>query len=682
MEPRQEGWTESEAASELADVDIESDNKPPVLDITTLPVKQYYVVPISTNSGMQSDNDLRTAGPQCKTLKQEDTPDITDVHGKEPTFPCLHVKQTCPAAIAIDPCNENKNVLPTVHYKTLKQEDSPSIGTLADDESIFPYLEVKQSFPAPVTSNTSIQNDNDLPTVHCETIKEEESRRVNAAPGEESTFPYMELNQSYPDSIARDPGIQSGNNLPTVHCETIKEEDDHNIHLCVHDIQKMFDSTGPDKQLSVKGQPPFECAEGGKTFTHNQDLTLHLRKHYRKKSFECTLCERRFIRIDFLRKHRRIHKRRPYVCTFCEKRFSAKPSLMRHIRAFCRDKHDNNLATQFHRRVGQRPKSLRYMLCCRDFSRKIDRHRHPLYQNRRKPFRFVLCGRQFSCKEVLNKRLQSYKDKLFTCTICGKDFAHQGHFRSHILIHSGEKPYKCTLCGKGFAQQGTLKRHVRIHSGEKPYKCSLCGKGFARQGSLKSHLYIHTEEKPYKCTLCAAGFARQGDLKRHLRIHSGEKSYKCTLCGKGFNQPGNLKSHLRIHSGEKPVKPHRCTLCGKGFTRQGALKIHFRIHSGERPYECTICGKGFAQKHHLEGHLHVHTGKKHYQCPMCEKSYSAKSSLDCHIRVHAGEKPYECSVCGEQFSSNDDLKGHTSNHSRHDKAIELLTRLHTKGAAL
>ena len=795
MEPCQaDRWTESEAA----DADTESDNKPPVLDISNLavdiptfpclPLKQSYVVPIATNSGhthsMQSDNDLRTAGLQCKTLKQEDIPHITAVHGEKPTLPCLQVKQTNPAAIATDPCNENKNVLPTVHYKTLKQEDSPSIGTLSDDESIFPYLEVKQSFPAPITPNTSIQSDNDLPTVHCETIKDEDSRKINAAPGEESTFPYMklnqpysnsiatdpgiqsdnglptvhretitqedcpyisvvpgeestfpyvEVNQSYSDSMAADPGIQSGNVLPTVHCETIKEEEDHNSHLCVHNRQKVFDSTESDNKLSIKWQPPLVCTECGKTFTHNQDLTLHLRIHYRKKSFECTLCERRFKRMDFLRKHLRIHKRRPYVCTFCEKRFSAKPSLMRHIRAFCRNKHDKILNTQLHKHEGQRPKSLRYMLCCRDFSRRIDRHKHSFYQNGRKPFHFVLCGRQFSCKEVLNKRLQSYGDKPFTCTICGeavrghlgshprihsgekpytctlcgKGFAEQGTLKTHLRVRSGEKRYKCTLCGKDFAEQGTLKTHLRVHSGEKRYKCTLCGKDFAKQYRLKRHLRIHSGEKPYKCTLCGQGFARQDILKTHLRVHSGEKPYKCILCGKDFAKRGNFDIHLRIHSGEKPYtctlcgknftgqgylkshlrihsgdKPYKCTLCGKSFAHQGSVKRHLRIHSGEKPYECTLCGKGFSKLRHLKSHLPAHTGKTHYECPMCEKSYSAKCKLNEHIRVHAGEKPYECSVCGEQFSSNCDLKDHISKHSRHDKAIELLTRLHTKGVAL
>ncbi|KAI8890986.1 hypothetical protein K501DRAFT_328138 [Backusella circina FSU 941] len=91
-------------------------------------------------------------------------------------------------------------------------------------------------------------------------------------------------------------------------------------------------------------------------------------------------------------------------------------------------------------------------------------------------------------------------------------------------------------------KKGTRRRTVA-----QQLKCPVCIKTFTRPYNLKSHLRIHTNDRPYICDFegCKWTFARPHDLKRHQMLHTGVKPFKCD-CGKSFARSDAFKRHWKV----------------------------------------------------------------------------------------------------------------------------------------
>uniref|UniRef100_A0A182JHV9 C2H2-type domain-containing protein n=1 Tax=Anopheles atroparvus TaxID=41427 RepID=A0A182JHV9_ANOAO len=113
---------------------------------------------------------------------------------------------------------------------------------------------------------------------------------------------------------------------------------------------------------------------------------------------------------------------------------------------------------------------------------------------------------------------------VYKCEVCNRSFAFEYDLKSHLLLHTGEKPFKCELCDRSFRRMAMYRRHLQTHAASNAipsYTCEICQKSFKMARYLQAHKLTHSSERNFTCETCRTSFKTKGELKRHRRYKHG-----------------------------------------------------------------------------------------------------------------------------------------------------------------
>ncbi|XP_030054976.1 zinc finger protein 292 isoform X2 [Microcaecilia unicolor] len=289
----------------------------------------------------------------------------------------------------------------------------------------------------------------------------------------------------------------------------------------------------------------------------------------------------------------------------------------------------------------------------------------------------VLCDKEFLGHRIVRHAQKHYKDGIYTCPICAKNFVAKDIFVPHVTLHVKQSCKERLAVMKPLRRLGrpakiagmNRKSNAKAKQEQRPIK----------KNSLYSEDFIvfndndgsdDDKDRSFECEI--------SPIQKQATVN--EFSCPVTLCKKGFKYLKNLIAHVRAHRDDEEAKRFLeiqskkviCHYCRRHFVSVAHLNDHLQMHCGSKPYICIQmqCKAGFNSYAELLTHRKEHpVFRAMCMFPKCGRIFSGAYLLYDHEAQHYNTYTCKFTGCGKVYHSETELQKHLDDHDTVSKDV-------------
>ncbi|XP_004860299.2 zinc finger protein 292 isoform X1 [Heterocephalus glaber] len=304
----------------------------------------------------------------------------------------------------------------------------------------------------------------------------------------------------------------------------------------------------------------------------------------------------------------------------------------------------------------------------------------------------VLCDKEFLGHRMVRHAQKHYKDGVYSCPICAKNFNSKETFVPHVTLHVKQSSKERLAAMKPLRRLGRPPKITTTHENQKTNTVTKQEQRPIKKNSLYStdfKVFNENDGPDDENDDKDKSYEPEGILVQK-RVPVNEFNCPVTFCKKGFKYLKNLVAHVKGHKDNEDAKRFLemqskkviCQYCRRHFVSVTHLNDHLQMHSGSKPYICIQmkCKAGFNSYAELLTHRKEHqVFRARCMFPKCGRIFSEAYLLYDHEAQHYNTYTCKFIGCGKVYRSQSELEEHLDDHNTPEKVVPPEDHLNSSG---